>query len=78
MLKIKRLSEVVGRKVFTDAGDLFGIIEEVNLVENKVDSWRIVVARESGMSSLLGGARGIIMANELFNISHITRSLALR
>ena len=64
MLKIKRLSEVVGRKVFTDAGDLFGIIEEVNLVENKVDSWRIVVARESGMSSLLGGARGIIVPHQ--------------
>jgi len=59
MLKIKRLSEVVGRRVYTDAGDLFGIVEEVNLMDNKVDGWRIVVARESGMIQALGGARGI-------------------
>ncbi len=61
MLKIKRLSDVIGKKVYTDFGDFFGLIEEVNLVDNKIDGWRIVVSRESGMSSLLGGARGIIV-----------------
>jgi sporulation protein YlmC with PRC-barrel domain len=64
MLRIKRLSEVVGKKVYTDLGDLFGYIEEVNLVDNKVDSWKIVVLKESGMSSLLGGARGIIVPHQ--------------
>ena len=64
MLRIKRLSEVVGRKVYTDSGDLFGIVEEINLIENKIDGWRIVVARESGISSLLGGARGIIVPHQ--------------
>jgi len=64
MLRIKRLSEVVGKKVYTDMGDLFGYIEEVNLIENKVDSWKIVVLKESGMSSLLGGARGIIVPHQ--------------
>jgi sporulation protein YlmC with PRC-barrel domain len=64
MLRIKRLSEVVGRKVYTDSGDLFGMIEEVNLVENKIDGWRIVVSRESGMMQVLGGARGIIVPHQ--------------
>ena len=64
MLKIKRLSEVVGRRVYTDSGDLFGVIEEVNLIDNKIDGWRIVVARESGMISVLGGARGIIVPHQ--------------
>ena len=64
MLRIKRLSEVVGRKVYTDAGDLFGVVEEVNVVENKIDGWRIVVARESGMMEVLGGARGIIVPHQ--------------
>lgn len=64
MLKIKRLSEVVGRKVYTDSGDLFGLVEEVNLVDNKIDGWRIVVARESGMMQILGGARGIIVPHQ--------------
>ena len=64
MLKIKKLSEVVGRRVYTDAGDLFGIVEEVNLLDNKVDGWRIVVSRESGMVQALGGARGIIVPHQ--------------
>lgn len=64
MLRIKRLSEVVGLRVYTDSGDLFGMVEEVNLVDNKIDGWRIVVARESGMSQVLGGARGIIVPHQ--------------
>jgi len=64
MLKIKRLSEVVGRRVYTDSGDLFGLIEEVNLIDNKIDGWRIVVSRESGMIEVLGGARGIIVPHQ--------------
>ncbi|MBT3397774.1 hypothetical protein HOA55_01135 [archaeon] len=64
MLRIKRLSEVVGRRVYTDSGDLFGMVEEVNLIDNKIDGWRIVVARESGMMAMLGGARGIIVPHQ--------------
>jgi len=62
MLKIKKVSEVVGKKVYTDSGDLFGEIEEVNLVESKVDSWRIRVA--GGMGSFLGGARGVVIPHQ--------------
>ena len=40
MLKIRRLKGTIGAKVFTDAGDYFGEIEEVNLMNNKVDGWR--------------------------------------
>jgi len=58
------MSEILGKRVFTDSGDLFGMIEEVNLVDNKIDGWRIVVARESGMMQVLGGARGIIVPHQ--------------
>ena len=58
------MSEVVGLRVYTDSGDLFGVIEEVNLVDNKIDGWRIVVSRESGMIEILGGARGIIVPHQ--------------
>lgn len=64
MLKIRKMSEVIGKRVYTDGGDVFGVVEELNLVDNKVDGWRIVVSRESGMSSLLGGARGIIVPQQ--------------
>jgi sporulation protein YlmC with PRC-barrel domain len=61
MLKIKRLTETVGLKVYIDNGELFGYVEEVNLVDNRIDGWRIVVSRESQHASVLGGARGIIV-----------------
>ena len=64
MLKIKRISEVVGRKVYTDAGDVFGMIEEVNLIDNKIDGWRIIVSRDSSMMQALGGARGIVVPHQ--------------
>ena len=62
MLKIKKITEVIGKKVFTDTGDFFGEVEEANLVENKVESWRIRVA--SSMGSYLGGARGVIIPHQ--------------
>jgi len=62
MLKIKKLTDVIGKKVYTDTGDYFGEIEESNLVENKIESWRIKVV--SSMGSFLGGARGVIIPHQ--------------
>ena len=62
MLRIKKITEVIGKKVYTDTGDFFGEIEESNLIENRVDSWRIRIA--SSMGSFLGGARGVIIPNQ--------------
>ena len=62
MLKIKKITEVIGKKVFTDTGDFFGEVEEANLVENKVESWRIRVA--NSMGSYLGGARGVVIPHQ--------------
>ncbi len=62
MLKIKKISETIGRKVYTDTGDYFGEVEEANLIENKVDSWRIRIA--SSMGNFLGGARGVIIPHQ--------------
>ena len=62
MLKIKKVSEIIGKKVYTDTGDYFGEVEESNLIENKVDSWRIRVA--GSMGHFLGGARGVIIPHQ--------------
>ncbi|MFH1501164.1 MAG: PRC-barrel domain-containing protein [archaeon] len=62
MLRIKKISDVIGKRVYTDSGDFFGEVEEVNLVENKVDGWRIKVT--SGAAGLLGGARGVIVPHQ--------------
>ncbi len=58
-MRIKKISDVVGKKVYTDSGDFFGEIEEANLQENKVDGWRIKVG--GSVLGLLGGARGVII-----------------
>ena len=62
MLKIKKITDVIGKKVYTDTGDFFGEIEESNLIENKVDSWRIRIA--NSMGNFLGGARGVIIPHQ--------------
>ena len=62
MLKIKKMTDVIGKKVYTDTGAFFGEIEESNLLENKIDGWRIKIA--SSMGSFLGGARGVIIPHQ--------------
>jgi sporulation protein YlmC with PRC-barrel domain len=64
MLKILNISEILGLKVFTDAGEYFGEIEEANLMENKVNGWRIKVSRDSALLPYLGGARGLIVPHQ--------------
>ena len=59
---IKKITDVLGTKVYTDSGDFFGEIEEVNLQENKIDGWRIKVG--GGVMSLIGGARGVIIPHQ--------------
>ena len=61
-MRVKRLSEVLGLKVYTDSGDFFGEVEEANLSDNKIDGWRIKVA--GSMMSLISGARGVIIPHQ--------------
>ncbi|MDP3987366.1 MAG: PRC-barrel domain-containing protein [Nanoarchaeota archaeon] len=58
-MRVKRVTEVIGSKVYTDSGDYFGEVEEANLRENKIDGWRIKVGGSA--VSLIGGARGVII-----------------
>ncbi len=62
MLKIKRISEVLGKHVYTAEGEYFGQVEDVNLMDNKVDGWKIRVS--SGFMSSLGGAKGVIIPQQ--------------
>jgi sporulation protein YlmC with PRC-barrel domain len=58
-MRIKKISEIIGTRVYTDTGDFFGEIEEANLYENKIDGWRIKVG--GSVLGLIGGARGVII-----------------
>tara|TARA_Y100000034_G_C6732399_1_gene324544 strand:- start:299 stop:583 length:285 start_codon:yes stop_codon:yes gene_type:complete len=61
-MRIKKVTEVLGTKVYTDSGDYFGEIEEANLMENKIDGWRIKVG--GSIVSLIGGAKGVIIPHQ--------------
>ena len=61
-MRIKKITDVLGIKVYTDSGDFFGEVEEANLSENKIDGWRIKVG--GTVMSLIGGARGVIIPHQ--------------
>lgn len=61
-MRIKKITEVMGAKVYTDSGDYFGEIEEANVSENKIEGWRIKVG--GSIMSLIGGARGVIIPHQ--------------
>ena len=61
-MRVKKLSEVIGTKVYTDSGDYFGEIEEANIHDNKVEGWRIRVI--GSMAALMSGARGVIIPHQ--------------
>jgi sporulation protein YlmC with PRC-barrel domain len=61
-MRIKKISDLIGIKVYTDSGDFFGEVEEANLSENKIDGWRIKVG--GSIISLIGGAKGVIIPHQ--------------
>jgi len=62
IMRVRKISEVIGSRVYTDSGEFFGEIEEANLLDNKIDGWRIRVG--GGITSLIGGARGVIIPHQ--------------
>lgn len=62
MLRVKKVSEIVGKNVFTSDGDFFGQIEDVNLSDNKIDGWKVKVG--PSFLSVFGGARGVIIPHQ--------------
>ena len=80
MLRMKKLSEIYGMKVYTDEGDYFGDIEEVIVSQTKVNSWRVRAMRGSLLSKVLGSAKGVIVPHGLVksigDVMVISRSAA--
>ncbi len=65
MLKLKKISETYDMKVFTDAGDYFGDIEEAILTQTKVSGWRVRATKNSLLIRYLGSAKGVIVPHQL-------------
>lgn len=65
MLRMKRITETYDMKVFTDAGEYFGDIEEAILTNNKVFGWRVRSTKNSFLNRILGSAKGVVVPNQL-------------
>lgn len=65
MLKLKRISETYDMKVFTDAGDYFGDVEECILTQTKTFGWRVRATKNSFLNKVLGSAKGVIVPHQL-------------
>ncbi len=64
-LQVKKLSETATLRVYTDAGDFFGEIEDAIITKNKVESWKVRAARDSFLSKALAGVKGVIVPHQL-------------
>ena len=80
MLKIKKISECMNLKTYTDSGEYFGDIEDAIISKNKVDSWKIKATRDSFLSKALQGAKGVIIPHQyvkaIGDVMIISRSAA--
>jgi len=65
MLKLKRISEIFGMKVFTNAGDFFGSVEEAEIINNRIYGWKIKPTKDSYLTKAIGGAKGVIVPHKL-------------
>lgn len=61
-MRVRKVTDVIGLKAYTDSGEFFGEVEEANLQDNKIDGWRIKVG--GSVISLIGGARGVIIPHQ--------------
>ena len=65
MLKMKKISETYDMRVFTDAGDYFGDIEESILTQTKIFGWKVRATKNSFLNKVLGSAKGVIVPHQL-------------
>ena len=65
MLKVKEVSEVIGKKVYVEDGEYFGNVEGALINKNKIDSWRIRATKDSFLNESLKGAKGVLVPHQL-------------
>lgn len=80
MLKLRRISDVIGLPVYTDGGEFVGEVEELTILDNKIDAWKIIVSKNSSLAAQLGGAKGIVIPHKFVkavgDIVIISKSIA--
>ncbi len=65
VLKTRNVTKTYDMEVFTDDGVYFGNIEEVVISSNRVSGWRVKATKNSYLTKVLGGAKGVIVPHNL-------------
>jgi len=65
LLKMKRITEMYGKDVYTEDGEYFGEVDELMLDKNKLSGWKVRATRGSLLSRSLGGAKGVLIPHQL-------------
>ena len=61
MPRIKEIDKVFNMRVYTEDGDYFGDVDEAILFKNRVNGWRVKATKNSLLSKIIGGAKGVIV-----------------
>ena len=65
VLKTRNVTKTYNTEVFTDDGVYFGNIEEVMITANRVSGWQVRATKNSYLTKVLGGAKGVIVPHSL-------------
>ncbi|MDD5253696.1 MAG: PRC-barrel domain-containing protein [Candidatus Nanoarchaeia archaeon] len=65
MLKLRQINELYNMPVYTDTGEYFGDVEEAILTMTKIFGWRVKATKNSFLTKVLGGAKGVIVPHQL-------------
>ena len=65
VLKTRNVTKSYDMEVFTDDGLYFGTIDEAVLASNRVSGWRVRATKNSYLTKVLGGAKGVIVPHNL-------------
>ena len=65
VLKTRNVTKTYDTEVFTDDGLYFGNIEEAMITSNRVSGWRVKATKNSYLTKVLGGAKGVIVPHNL-------------
>jgi len=64
MIKTRKVTDVFGMPVYTEDGLYYGDVEEAIFFGNKVHGWRIKSTRNSMLTRVLSGAKGVTVPHQ--------------
>ena len=65
MVKTHKITNIYNKMVYTDSGEYFGDVEESIITSNKIFGWKVKATKNSYLTKVLGGAKGVIVPHQL-------------